>query len=379
MYCIKKILILTITLAIACQIGMAQETRKYSNEFLSLGIGGRALAMGNVQGAIADDVTAAYWNPAGLNNLSTFQLAYMHAEWFAGIAKYDYAGFALPIADRKRTIGLSVIRFGVDDIPNTLRIIEPDGSVNYDNITTFSAADYAFLLSYAQNIKKVRIGANAKLIHRVVGSFAKSWGLGLDIGAQFDLSSRFKMGIAIKDFPATFNTWGFSFTDEEKQLLNLAGQVIPVNSTELTGQRTIISTAYNQPIGKKMNLLAALDLDITTDGKRNTLVKTDFMSIDPHLGLELDYAKTVFLRAGFNNIQQYADSNGKNTTSIQPNVGAGFRLRDNKKHRIPEVKIDYAFTGLNRSGEGLYSHVISLVIALEKKKTQQAEIQKTNP
>ncbi len=374
MFYIKKI-VLAVVLGCICVGGIAQETRKYSNEFLSLGIGGRALAMGNVQGAVVDDVTAAYWNPAGLSNLTTFQLAYMHAEWFAGIAKYDYAGFALPIADRKRTIGLSVIRFGVDDIPNTLRIIEPDGSVNYDNITTFSAADYAFLLSYAQRIKKVRVGANAKIIHRIVGSFAKSWGLGLDLGAQFDLSSRFKLGITVKDFPTTFNTWGYSFTEEEKQLLSLAGQVIPVNSTELTGQRTIVSTAYNQPIGKKMNLLAVLDLDITTDGKRNTLLKTDFMSIDPHLGLELDYAKTVFLRAGFNNIQQYADANGKNTTSIQPNVGAGFRLRDNKKHRIPEVRVDYAFTGLNRSGEGLYSHVISLIVALEKKQNTTGNTQ----
>ncbi|HNL06671.1 MAG TPA: hypothetical protein PKH93_03790, partial [Chitinophagales bacterium] len=147
---------------------MAQEVRKYSNEFLSIGIGARALAMGNAQSAIVNDVTAAYWNPAGLQQMPHAQISLMHAEWFAGIAKYDYAGFAMPIADKKRAVGLSIIRFGVDNIPNTLFLLE-GGSINYDNVTTFSAADYAFLLSYAQKLGRFRIGGNAKIIHRIVG------------------------------------------------------------------------------------------------------------------------------------------------------------------------------------------------------------------
>lgn len=349
----------------------AQNIRTYSNEFLSLGVGARALGMGNVQGALVSDATAGYWNPAGLNRLENLQIGYMHAEWFAGIAKYDYLSFAMPLADKKRAIGLSVIRFGVDNIPNTLHIIEPDGSVNYDNITAFSAADYAFLLSYAQHIGKVRVGANAKIIHRIVGSFAKSWGLGLDLGAQYDVSDRFSLGLTLKDFPLTYNTWGFSFTDEEKELLALTDNVIPVNSVELTGQRSIIGLSYRQPLGAKMNITAALDMDLTFDGKRNTLIKTDVFSIDPHLGLEFDYNKIVFLRTGFNNIQEISDDvTGETNLSIQPNVGIGFRLSDKKNNRIPEIKLDYAFTGLNRASEGIYSHVISVIVGLSKKKAQ---------
>lgn len=367
---IRYIFVLSIAALLGNPLATAQDVRTYSNEFLSLGVGARALGMGNVQGALANDVTAAYWNPAGLTRIDNFQLGYMHAEWFAGIAKYDYLGLALPIADKKRALGLSILRFGVDNIPNTLNIIEPDGSINYDNIEAFSAADYAFLLSYAQSIGKVRIGANAKIIHRIVGSFAKSWGLGLDLAAQYDASSRLSLGLTLKDFPVTYNTWGFSFTDEEKQLLAMTDNVIPVNSVELTGQRSILALSYRQPLGAKMNITAALDLDVTFDGKRNTLIKTDVFSIDPHLGLEFDYNKIVFLRAGFNNVQTISnDLTGDETLSIQPNVGVGFRLSDKKNHRIPEIKLDYAFTGLNRSSEGIYSHVVSLIVGLSKKKT----------
>lgn len=352
---------------------MAQGVRKYSNEFLSIGIGARALAMGNTQSAIVNDVTAAYWNPAGLQQMPHTQIGLMHAEWFAGIAKYDYAGFAMPIADNKRAIGLSVIRFGVDDIPNTLFLLDPDGSINYDNVTTFSAADYAFLLSYAQKLGRFRVGGNAKIIHRIVGKFASAWGTGLDLGMQYS-QGNFSAGLTLKDFPVTYNTWGFNFTQEEKEALALTDNVIPVNSVELTGQRTTLGLAYNIPLGKKAALLTALDMDITTDGKRNTLIKSDFASIDPHFGMELHFNQRVFLRGGINNIQQVKDDDNKNYTVIQPNAGVGFRISDDKAHRIPQINIDYAFTGLNNVGSDnkLYSHIISLSISFDKKTTATA-------
>ena len=94
-------------------------TPKYSNEFLNIGVGARALGMSNSFIASADDVYAGYWNPAGLVDIEDeFQGAVMHSEYFAGIAKYDYIGIAKSIDD-KSSVGFSVIRFGVDDIPNT--------------------------------------------------------------------------------------------------------------------------------------------------------------------------------------------------------------------------------------------------------------------
>ncbi|PSJ73383.1 hypothetical protein C7N43_29430 [Sphingobacteriales bacterium UPWRP_1] len=339
----------------------AQEIRTYSNEFLSLGVGARGLAMGNAQAVSVQDVTAGFWNPAGLTQISGTQVAAMHAEWFAGIAKYDYIGSAFPISDKKRFLGITAIRFGVDDIPNTLNLVEPDGNINYDNITTFSAADYAALLSYAQNIKKVSIGGSVKIIHRRVGSFATAWGFGLDAGLRYAPNKRLTIGVMLKDATTTVNTWGFSFTEEEKQKLELTDNVIPVNSVELTGQRLILGGAYRQPFGQsKLSLLTELNLDITFDGKRNTLIKSDPVSIDPHAGLELEYNNLIFLRGGINNIQQFTnDTNGQTFTSIQPSVGIGLKIK--------EVRIDYAFTGLNRISDGVYSHVVSLLLDFTKR------------
>jgi len=356
-------LMLTALLLITGIAIQAQEIRSYSNEFLTLGVGARGLAMGTVQSASVSDVTAAYWNPAGLNAVNNSQVGVMHAEWFAGIGKYDYFGFAKPIDYGNKAIGLSIIRFGVDDIPNTLNVIDPDGNVNYDNITTFSAADYAAILSYAFNFRDFRVGANAKVIHRRVGSFAKSWGFGLDVGAQYDVSDQLSLGLTIKDLTTTFNAWSFDFTEEEKAVLALTDNVIPVSSVELTGQRVIFGAAYDFTLGEKLGLLAAIDLDITFD-ERNTLIHSSALSIDPHIGLELDYKDFIYLRTGINNIQRYLDDTDptKEVLSIQPSLGLGIRVN--------RITIDYAFTGLNKVDLGVYSNVFSLKFDLGEQTTQ---------
>src|SRR6187399_964393 len=84
-----------------------QDAPKYSNEFLSIGVGARGLGMSGAIVASVNDVTSGYWNPAGLTlGKGDLQIGLMHAEYFAGIAKYDYGAFAAPI-DATRTIGVS--------------------------------------------------------------------------------------------------------------------------------------------------------------------------------------------------------------------------------------------------------------------------------
>ncbi|MBC8033774.1 MAG: hypothetical protein H7Y03_06485, partial [Chitinophagaceae bacterium] len=194
--------------------------RKYSNEFLNIGAGGRGLAMGSSQVASVKDGTAGYWNPAGLVHIKDQpQLNIMHAEYFAGIGKYDFGSLAIPLKDKRRTIALSLLRFAVDDIPNTIFLVEADGTLNYNNITSFSSSDYAFLLSYAQPVKlgnpnrSLNIGVNAKIIHRKVGKFATAWGFGLDAGLRMERDN-WSVGIVAKDITTTFNAWSFNFNEK---------------------------------------------------------------------------------------------------------------------------------------------------------------------
>ena len=179
---------------------------KYSNEFLNIGVGADALGMGNAVVANTGSAYSGYWNPAGLTKVDKWlDVGLMHSEYFAGIAKYDYLGLAHSIDD-KSTIGLSVIRFAVDDIPNTTQLIDNNGNIDYDKITTFTAADYGFLLSYARKMKieGMSVGGTFKVVHRKVGDFAKSWGFGIDAGLQIH-KDKWKFGISGRDITSTFN------------------------------------------------------------------------------------------------------------------------------------------------------------------------------
>jgi len=351
-------------------IGFAQ-FRKYSNEFLNIGAGARGLAMGSAQVASAKDATAGYWNPAGLVGVKDHaNLNLMHAEYFAGIAKYDYAALAIPVNDNKRTIGLSVLRFAVDDIPNTLYLVEPDGSLNYGNIKSFSSADWAFLFSFAQNLKttenrSVSFGVNAKVIYRKVGSFATAWGFGLDAGLQVH-GKKAHFGVVAKDVTTTFNAWSFKFTDKEKEVLYLTNNEIPVKSTELTAPRVTIGGGYNFKLGKSVNLMAEGNIDVTFDGKRNTVLSGNTISADPHLGIEASIKDVFFVRGGISNFQRaLADGDTLNQKKVwiyQPSVGAGIKVKN--------VMVDFAFTNLANQSNPLYTYIFSLRINLVKKENE---------
>lgn len=351
-----------------CSLFSKAQFRVYSNEFLNIGAGARGLAMGGAQVASVKDGTAAYWNPAGLTGVKDHpEVNIMHAEYFSGVGKYDYASVALPTQNNKRTLGISLMRFAVDDIPNTLFLVNPDNSINYNNITTFSSADYAMLLSFAQKVKEtdekqISFGANAKIIHRKVGSFATSWGFGLDAGIQIK-TKKWHLGLVARDFTTTFNAWSFTFTDREKEQLYLTKNDIPVKSSESTAPRLILGGGYDFKFNDRWSLLTEASLDLTFDGKRNTLISSNPVSVDPHLGLEASYKDVFFIRAGINNFQQaLADGDTLNQQKVwiyQPSLGAGFKVKN--------VTIDYAFTNLANQSSPLYTHVFSLRLTLAKK------------
>jgi hypothetical protein len=342
---------------------------KYSNDFLSIGVGARALGMSGAQVASVNDVTSGFWNPAGLClTKGDLQLGLMHSEYFAGIGKFDYGSIAAPI-DETRTVGLSVIRFAIDDIIDSTDLIDADGNINYDRLKSFSAADYAFLFSYSKKTATagLRYGGNFKVIHRKLGSFGSAWGFGLDVGAQYE-KDRWKFGALGKDVTSTFNAWTFN-TEELETVFQQTGNEIPQNGLEITLPRLIFGVGYTANIGSKFTLLPEVNFDVTFDGKRNVVIKSDPVSVDPHIGLELGYSDFIFLRAGIGNIQTVKDFDGSNSTIVQPNMGVGLKIKN--------VTIDYALTNLGNMNNLIYSNVFSLRLSIFKVKKNVPPEQQT--
>jgi hypothetical protein len=316
--------------------------------------------MGGAVSASVSDLSASYWNPAGMTAItSVAQFHAMHAEWFAGIAQYDQISFGKKLNAESQSYGsISLIRMGIDNIPNTLRLIGPDGSINYDRIETFSAADYAAFISYARKLGQGNwyAGGSVKIIHRSIGAFGKSWGFGADLGVQYR-KEKFTLALMGRDLTTTFNNWNFTLSDEEKEIFIQTGNEIPVSTLEQTLPTFILAGSYKFNMGAQSSILAEMDFDITTDGKRNTLISSETISVGPRMGLEFDLRNRVFLRGGVSNFQKVkdiADPTQSNWT-FQPNAGIGLRLG--------RLHLDYAFTNIGDvTGTQLYSHIFGLIL-----------------
>lgn len=338
---------------------------KYSNEFLKIGVSARAFGMGNAMTGITDDVTAGYWNPAGLAWApSRPEFGLMHAEYFAGIAKYDYGAFTTTI-DGQRRFGASFIRFGVDDIPNTLNLIDQDGNIDYAKVEKFSVADMALILSFAQKAgfkEGLSYGANFKVINRTVGKFGNAWGFGFDLGAQYR-KDNWRFGLMLNDITTTFNAWSYN-PETFRETFIRTGNVVPENSIELTLPSARFGAGRYFFADRPISLMVSLDADIFADGKRAAPLSFNPVTIDPHMGLEASWKKKVFLRGGYNNLQRVPSFDKPNEYRLSAffSLGAGLKLNN--------VQIDYALSNVGNFSQVLYSHVFSLQFQLRSKKPE---------
>jgi len=342
-------------LLVCSQFASGQALRSFSNEFLNLGVDAAAFGMGKAVIASSNDVNAIYWNPAGLVNVEDIQGALMHAEYFQGIGKYDYAGFAKPINDQS-TFALAFMRFGVDDILNTTELIDSQGNIQYDKISLFSAADYAFNIGYARRLPLdgLDIGINGKIVHRKIGDFASSWGFGLDAALQFQTDSEWKFGLMVRDITTTFNAWSIDKEEFAKIQDAIPGQnQESPESLELTKPKVQFGVGKSFVMFRDFNLLAEVDLNMRFS-ETNDLISTSFLSIDPGIGLQFDYLSMVFLRAGVNNFQQFTEFDGSSSTSVEPNLGVGFRYKG--------IQVDYALANIGAASGTLYSNIFSVKV-----------------
>ncbi|NUN69420.1 MAG: PorV/PorQ family protein [Bacteroidetes bacterium] len=329
--------------------GTAQTFGKYAGEFMSIGIGGRALGMGSAYAAVVNDVTAGYWNPAGLVHMEYPQLTASHDERFGDLVAYDYAAFAFPsgmnAADpetgemqyRAESYGISIVRLGVDGIPDTRKAwADSNGNKVYDEnirpdysaITYFNWTDYVVYGTYARQYSEdLFVGANVKLIRRSGGEFHGT-GIGFDLGVQYRLMPGLMVAANLQDATTTLVSWS-------------------TGTNELIAPTLKLGLAYALEVFNG-RLMPVLGTDVRFENRRFASAgNLGPVSFDPHAGIEFDYNKLVAIRAGYNELGNLT-------------IGAGIHLR--------KLDVDYSFAKFDAADQLGNTHRISLILTLEEEK-----------
>jgi hypothetical protein len=353
----KKIIgsLYLLVLALAAQ---AQNYSKYTNEFMHLGVNARNMAMGNATIATVNDATAGYYNPAGLaSNYNARQMSIMHANYFSGLATYNYAGAGFRF-NHENACGISFVRFGVQGIPNTLELIDNTGNVNYDKLRSFNDVSSGVLFSYGRQTynESCKFGITGKIIRRKVGKFASAWGFGADVGVQKHVKT-WHFGIVARDVTTTINTWNYN-ADALRTGFTLANNTIPQRSIEIALPRYTFAIGKEQQLRNLLSMTVEINADLTTDGKRNTVYNNGKYSIDPKMGVEFNYASRFYLRTGVANIQTDTDENNQIRRTTQPSLGVGISLKN--------LTFDYALINVGNVSQTYYSNIVSLKLDFGK-------------
>ena len=313
---------------------------KYANDFLSIGVGGRALGMGSAYTGAANDVTSGYWNPAGLAKVEFPELILMHDQRYGDIVSYNYGAGAIKLS-KDETVGLSVVVLSVSGVPNTLSAgVDPDGNlippqyanvdslvrIRDDKVTFFGETDFALVASYAkQPTGNFAYGGSVKLIRRSIGTTSGT-GIGFDVGVLYNTLKNLSLGANLQNATTTIVAW-------------------TTGTTEVMTPTLATGAAYDFSAGS-FGITPAIDLIFNIDNMRSASeVNVGPLSADIRTGIEVSYKKVVAIRAGYNEVKQFT-------------VGAGLHL--------PKLEIDYAFAKFSYADALPPTNRISLKLVLEK-------------
>ncbi|MCR4416173.1 MAG: PorV/PorQ family protein [Ignavibacteria bacterium] len=257
--------------------------------FLNIGVGPRAIAMGGGFSATANDVTALYWNPAGISRTENNEAMFAHTSWFADIT-FNWAGAKVNLGDLG-AVGLSVtyLDYGKMEV-TTLR--EQDGTGEF-----FTAKDMSLALSYAYNLTdRFSIGGSVKYINQSIWNSSAN-AIAFDLGTLF-YSEIFNMRIA-----ATISNFGTDMQLSGKDLLvlyDIDPNIYGNNDQILANLRT---DSYPLPLLFRVGV--ALDLLNTPMNKITVGVDAlhpNDNSESLNVGAEYTFNNFLALRAGYKNL-----------------------------------------------------------------------------
>lgn len=299
-----------------------------AGEFLQIGIGPRAMALGGAFVAGADDASALYWNPAGLARLEGGDLLATHAEWLADI-NFDFLGAGFRMG-RLGTAGVSVTMLSVPDmLVRTEERQEGSGE-------TFDAADLAVGLTLGRALTdRFSVGVTAKYIQQRIWHM-RATGFAIDLGTQFrtDFFGGLTIGAVVSNFGTDLRLGGRdarTFTDPNPNELGNNGR-IPANY-ELDAFSLPVNFQFGvafEPIATRMH-----QLTVQADARHPS---SNFESVN--VGAEYGFQERVYFRGGYHGMLLEDDEGG-----LSGGLGVRQPLFDGGL-----LKLDYAFRDAGRLG-----------------------------
>jgi hypothetical protein len=288
----KKLAILGMALLTAFPVYSREVTKTgtTSAAFLNIDQGARGVGMGSAFVSVVDDISATYWNPAGIARMKGGQASFSNTKWIADIS-YNHAAVAVPVAG-VGTLGVSAQFMTMGDMDRTTTM-EPEGTGE-----TFSAGSYAFALSYGRNLTdRFSIGFNAKFVQEKIFHMSAR-GVAFDVGTLFDTQLEgLRLGMSISNYGTKMQMSGQDVLVQKDIDATVSGNNPNINANLQTDK-------WDMPllfrVGMSVDVLKGLydsNLTVAVDALHPN---DDVESVN--VGAEYVFHRMVALRAGYKSL-----------------------------------------------------------------------------
>ncbi len=290
-------------------------------QFLKIGVGGRAAALGESFIAIADDASALYWNPAGLAQFTKNQVIFSHNIWVVDI-NHDFIG-AVYHLDSDNTFGASLTAVTMEDMPVTNEFA-PFGTGEY-----FGFSDIAISISYARKMtSQFSFGGTVKYIEETLDKLKMR-------GVMIDLGTYYRTGLGSTRFAVTVSNFGSELSPD--------GEVILIGDRNKSDWQSFapptifrIGFAFEPFENEEHRVTTSIQLNHPNDNSENIV-----------LGAEYVWQKLLFVRGGYK----------FNVDEQNYSFGMGLHVPIS----IAEFTLDYAYANFQKLGS---SHRFSIILGL---------------
>jgi len=328
----------------------------YSNDFLNLSTNAKSSGLAQSSHHLGASVWASGINPASMySDSARYQLGVTNQRLYANLASLSAIAFL--IHQQNAAFSISFLRVGVDNIQNTLQILDTTGNFDFSKISYFSSADYALFLAMARPIGNSGwIWAfNSKYLFRHSGNFSSALGFGIDL-AMMKNFKHFDFSLTYKDFGGSYTFWQINKEEWIKYDLD---SLLPenYNRTEISPQKIILAISGNF-FYHEFSFASEFNIESVFPIQTNALFSSTYISFSPAMGIEASYRSLFFIRTGINQLQRMVSLNNEVFLTLKTSFGFGIKIK--------QFSLDYAFANAGNSHLLPSSHVFSLQVYFQK-------------